>query len=165
MIYLVDEPIKMRDPIQELNEYIDAGYLKATYYMIFTPEVLPDPSELYIRMRTGNKDAIYPIAAYCDVYTVCYGNDKAYLSPIGHNLEIDVAIGAGTTIIKQSGTVIVPKGTYDKTVNPLDIHMYERFVNETPESDFQDLLTTIREWVTDRLDVANNVYNELTKED
>lgn len=80
-------------------------------------------------------------------------------------MDIDIAHGSGTTIIKQNGTVIVPKETFDQTVNPLDIHMYERFVNEVPRSDFQDTLTTIREWVTQRLDAASNVYNELTKED
>lgn len=169
MIYLIDEPIKMKDPVQELNEYIDANYLKPIGNMIFTPEILPDPVGLFNRINTGEKNILYPIAAYCDVFTVCYGGNKdgdnAYLTPVGHNLDIDLTRGNGTTIIKQDGTVIAPKGIYDKTINPLDIHTYEQFVNAVTDQDFQDLLSEIRTWTITRLDLADTVYRLLTKED
>ena len=170
MIYVVDEPVKTKDPIQELNEYLDANYLKPVGNMIFTPEVLPDPIGLFSRIKTGEKNVLYSVAAFCDIFTVCYGGgdqhgDKAYLVPVGHNLDIDLTRGNGTTIIKQDGTVIVPKGTFDKTVNPLEIRTYEQFINTTADQSFQNLLSEIRYWVTTRLDLADDMYNTITKED
>ena len=50
-------------------------------------------------------------------------------------------------------------------MNPLEIRTYEQFINTTADQSFQNLLSEIRYWVTTRLDLADAMYNTITKED
>lgn len=167
MIYLVDEPIEDFDPVEEVNKYIDAFFVKDNH-MMFTPTILADPNKVLNKLshdfiNSERREAMFPIANYTNVFRLCYTSEKTYLVPAGDNVSIDVLSGHGYMAMKTGGSVIVPKGELPMKTIPYDGEMYTRFINTTPELDFLDLMFEIGQWAVTAINVAKQKWTDLTE--
>ena len=167
MIYLIDEQIESIDPIEEVNKYIDALFVRRSR-MLFTPTILENPVAVINKLSHDelNKDRytiMFPIATYADVFRLCYTSDNTYLVPSGDNISIDILSSHGYVSLKTGGSVIVPKGELPLKTIPYDGEMYTRFINATPDLDFLDLMFEIGQWSVTAINVAKQKWRDLTE--
>ena len=166
MIYLIDEPIEDFDPIEEVNKYIDAIFVKDNY-MMFTPTILADPNKVLNRLshdfiNSERREAMFPIANYTNVFRLCVTSEKTYLVPVGDNVDIDMLSGRGYMAMKTGGSVIVPKGEFPLITIPYDGEMYTRLINAPPDLDFLDLMFEIGKWAITAIDSAKQKGYDFT---
>lgn len=167
MIYLVDEPIENFDPVEEVNKYIDAFFVKDNR-MMFTPTILADPNKVLNKLshdfiNSERREAMFPIANYTNVFRLCYTSEKTYLVPAGDNVSIDMLSSRGYMSMKTGGSAIVPKGELPLKTIPYDGEMYTRLINATPELDFLDLMFEIGQWAVTAINVAKQKWIDLTE--
>ena len=167
MIYLIDEQIESIDPIEEVNKYIDALFVRRSR-MLFTPTILENPVAVINKLSHDelNKDRhtiMFPIATYADVFRLCYTSDNTYLVPSGDNISIDTLSSHGYVSLKTGGSAIVPKGDLPLKTNVYDGSLYEGLINTIPDIDFEEVLFRLVSWTVDTIKLARQKYREITE--
>ena len=167
MIYLIDEPIEDFDPVEEVNKYIDATFVKDNHMMV-TPTVLANPEKVLNKLshdfiNSERREAMFPIANYTNVFRLCFTSEETYLVPDGDSVSIDMLSGHGYMAMKTGGSVIVPKGDLPLKTNVYDGSLYEGLINTIPDIDFEEVLFRLVSWTVDTIKLARQKYREITE--
>ena len=167
MIYLVDDQTENTNPIEDVNKYIDALFVRRDR-MLFTPTILENPEAVmnklsHDELNTDYRTLMFPIAAYADVFRLCFTPDNTYLVPSGDNIGIDTSTGKGYISLKTGGSVIVPKGELPLKTNVYEGSLYESLINTIPDINFDEILFRLNFWATESTKLARQKYLELTE--